>query len=681
MDIKKRIEELSKELLRHQDLYYVKAEPEIPDKEYDRMYDELVELEKKYPDLVLENSPTKRVGSDLDNTFPEKEHTIPVLSLDKEYTGEELEKWLGKTVKNVDRDLSFVVEEKIDGASIVLYYKTGQLESALTRGNGIVGNDVIENVRTIKQVPLVTPGNSDFAVRGEIYIKKSDFDTYNRTFENKYSNPRNLAAGSMRNIKSSVAANVPLNIFTYELFYEKAITNDHILALSRLKELGFRINNSMGFFSDNKEKIAIVQEKLPGITTGAVGDLVAYVKERRAERDRLDYEIDGLVVKVNELDVREALGYTSHHPRWAIAFKFDAPTAQTKLIDIRVQVGRNGRVTPVGVLVPVKIAGSVVARATLHNQEYIDMLELGKGDLVSISKRGDIIPAVEEVLEKDLDHPTVFKFPGSCPFCGSTLEKDGAHHFCKNRECPERIKRSIIHFASKNQMDIDTLGEKTIAFMFEKGYVKSIPVLYTFDYDELLKEEGFKEKKVNNIKASVENSRKKPFRKVLTAIGFEGLGSSAVSDLVENGFNSIDKIIETAARGNVEDFSRIEGFGEIMARLIIQHFTDPQNLALVEALKKIGLNFQEEIKEPVEMEEQALTFKDQVWVITGSFEHFSPRSKAAEEIEKRGGKVTDSVSSKTTHLLAGNSPGSKLDKAKKLNVLIIDETAFLEMLK
>jgi DNA ligase (NAD+) len=681
MDIKKRIEELSKELLRHQYLYYVKAEPEIPDREYDGMYDELVELEKKYPELVLENSPTKRVGSDLDNAFPEKEHTIPVLSLDKEYAGEELEKWLTKTIKNANRGLSFVVEEKIDGASIVLYYKTGQLESALTRGNGIVGNDVIENVRTIKQVPLVTPDNSDFAVRGEIYIKKSDFNTYNQTFENKYSNPRNLAAGSLRNIKSSVVANVPLNIFTYELFYEKAIINDHILALSRLKELGFRINNSMGFFSDNKEKIAMVREKLPGIASGAIKDLVAYVKERRAERDRLDYEIDGLVMKVNELDVRETLGYTSHHPRWAIAFKFDAPTAQTKLIDIQVQVGRNGRVTPVGILEPVKIAGSVVARATLHNQEYIDMLELGRGDWVSISKRGDIIPAVEEVIEKDLDHPTIFKFPETCPFCSSTLEKDGAHHFCKNRACPERIKRSIIHFAAKNQMDIDTLGEKTIAFMFEKGYVKSIPDLYTFDYNELLKEEGFKEKKVNNIKASVENSKNKPFRKVLTAIGFEGLGSSAVSDLVENGFNSMEKIIETASRKNVEDFSRIEGFGEIMARLIIQHFTDPQNLALVDALKKIGLNFREEIKETVEMEEQVLTFKDQVWAITGSFEHFSPRSKAAEEIAKRGGKVTDSVSSKTTHLLAGNSPGSKLEKAKKSNVSIIDETAFLEMLK
>ncbi len=681
MDIKKRIEELAKELLRHQYLYYVKAEPEISDREYDRMFDELLELEKKYPELTLANSPTKRVGSDLDNTFPEKEHTIPVLSLDKEYTGEELEKWLTKTIKNANQELSFVVEEKIDGASIVLYYKTGQLESALTRGNGIVGNDVIENVRTIKQVPLVTDENSDFTVRGEIYIKKSEFDTYNQTFDNKYSNPRNLAAGSLRNIKSSVVANVPLNIFTYEGFFESTITNDHILALSKLKELGFRINKNMGFFSDNKEQISVVREKLPGITTGDIGDLSAYVRERKGQRDRLDYEIDGLVIKVNELDVRELLGYTSHHPRWAVAFKFDAPTAQTKLIDIQVQIGRNGRVTPVGILEPVKIAGSVVARATLHNQEYIDMLELGRGDFVSISKRGDIIPAVEEVIEKDLDHPTVFKFPDTCPFCSSRLEKDGAHHFCKNRECPERIKRSIIYFAAKNQMDIDTLGEKTIAFMFEKGYIKGIPDLYTFDYNELLKEEGFKEKKVNNIKTSVENSKKKPFRKVLTALGFDGLGTSAVSDLVKHGFNSIEKIIETASGKNVEDFSQIEGFGEIMARLIIQHFTDPQNLALIDALKKIGLNFREEIKEPLEMEEQALTFKDQIWVITGSFEYYSPRSKAAEEIEKRGGKVADSVSSRTTHLLAGSSPGSKLGKAKRLNVSIINETDFLEMLK
>jgi DNA ligase (NAD+) len=679
MDIKKRIDQLSTELLRHQYLYYVKAEPEISDLEYDRLFDELVELEKKYPQFAWPNSPTKRVGSDLDNTFPEKEHTIPVLSLDKQYTIEELEKWVTKTINNAGQALSFVVEEKIDGASIVLYYKNGSLESALTRGNGVVGNDVIENVRTIKQVPLVTGETTNFAVRSEIFIKKSDFGTYNQAFENKYANPRNLAAGSLRNIKSAVVAKVPLNIFSYEGFFESAFTNDHILILSRLKELGFRINRNLGFFSASKNMVATVQGKLPEIAAGDIGDLSDYVRERLGQRDRLDYEIDGLVIKVNELDVRDGLGYTAHHPRWAIAFKFDAPTAQTRLLDVQVQVGRNGRVTPVGILEPVKIAGSTVARATLHNQEYIDMLELGRGDTVSISKRGDIIPAVEKVIEKNPDHPSIFKFPDTCPFCLSSLEKDGAHHFCKNRECPERIKRSIIYFAAKDQMDIDTLGWKTIAFLFDKGYIKGIPDLYTFDYDELLKEEGFKEKKIANIKKSVENSKRKPFRKVLTSLGFDGLGTSAVSELIKNGFFSIDRIIEAASRKDVEIFSNIEGFGEIMGQLVIRHFTDPENLVLIKELKKIGLSFEETVEKPKEGE--VLTFKDQVWVITGSFEHFNPRSKAAEEIEKRGGKVAGSVSTKTTHVLVGTSPGSKLDKAKKLDIPIIDETGFLKMLE
>ncbi len=678
MDIKKRIEQLSNQLLRHQYLYYVKAEPEISDREYDRLFDELVELEKKHPHMAWPNSPAKRVGSDLDNAFPEKEHTIPVLSLDKQYTIAELEKWVGKTINNAGQALSFVVEEKIDGASIVLYYQNGGLESAVTRGNGLVGNDVSDNVRTIKQVPLVTEETSKFAVRSEIFIKKSDFGIYNQAFENKYANPRNLAAGSLRNIKSSVVAKVPLNVFSYEGFFENAFTNDHILILSRLKELGFRINRNLGFFSASKDMVALVREKLPEIAAGDIGDLSGYVKERLGERDRLDYEIDGLVIKVNELDVREGLGYTAHHPRWAVAFKFDAPTAQTRVLDIQVQVGRNGRVTPVGILEPVKIAGSTVARATLHNQEYIDMLELGGGDTVSISKRGDIIPAVEKVIEKNPDQPSIFKFPAACPFCRSSLVKDGAHHFCKNRECPERMKRAIIYFAAKDRMDIDTLGEKTIALLFDKKYIKGIPDLYTFDYDELLNEEGFKEKKIANIKKSVEHSRKKPFRKVLTSLGFDGLGTSAVSDLIKNGFYSIDRIIEAASRQDVEIFSRIEGFGEIMGQLVIRHFTDPENLALIGELKKIGLHFEEAVEKPPEPE--ALTFKDQVWVITGSFEHFNPRSKAAGEIEKRGGKVVGAVSTKTTHVLAGTSPGSKLDKARKLGIPIIDETGFLTML-
>jgi DNA ligase (NAD+) len=678
MDIKKRIEKLTEELLRHQHLYYVKAAPEISDLEYDKLFDELVELEKKYPEYASENSPTRRVGSDLDNTFPEKEHTIPVLSLDKEYVIEGLKKWVTKTITNTNQALSFVVEDKIDGASIVLYYKTGKLDTALTRGNGVVGNDVTENIRTIKQIPLITRENMDFSARGEIYIDKSEFARYNQTFDNKYANPRNLAAGSLRNIKSSVVAKVPLKIFTYEGYFTPPFTNDHILILSKLKENGFSINKNMGYFSDDREKRSLVKEKLPGITSGSIDELPDYVKRRVEQRAALDYEIDGLVIKVNEIDARDILGYTAHHPRWATAFKCDAPTAQTRLKEIQVQVGRNGRVTPVGILEPVKIAGSTVSRATLHNQEYIEMLELGAGDFVSISKRGDIIPAVEKVLEKSPKNPTVFKFPTACPFCNSTLEKDGAHHFCKNRACPERIKRSIIYFAAKDRMDIDTLGEKTIIFLFDKGLIKSIPGLYTFDYNELLKEEGFKEKKITNIKNSLEKSKEKPFRKVLTALGFDGLGTSAVSELINNGFNSIDKIIEVASRGNVEDFATIEGFGEITANLLIKHFTDSQNLALINALKKLGLNFEEEIKE---IKEAPLPFNGQVWVITGSFEHFIPRSGAAEEIEKRGGKVASAVSTKTTHLLAGSAAGSKLQKAQKLEITIVDEPQFLEMLK
>ncbi len=682
MDIKERIDILSRELLKHQHLYYIAATPEVSDQEYDRMFDELLELEEKYPQYASENSPTRRVGSDLDNSFPEKEHHIPVLSLDKEYTVEALEKWINKTIKNADQPLSFVVEEKIDGASIVLYYKKGKLDAGLTRGNGLVGNDVTENIRTIKQIPLVTGETADFAVRGEIYIKKTEFETYNKTFDNKYANPRNLAAGSMRNIRSSVVAGVPLNIFCYEGFFTPAISNDHVLVLGRLKEDGFRMNNNMGYFCDDPEKLALVKEKLPDITYGGIEDLAAYVNRCLQQRDGLDHEIDGLVIKVNEIDVREALGYTSHHPRWAMALKFEAPTAQTRLTDIQVQVGRNGRVTPVGILEPVKIAGSTVARATLHNLEYIEMLELGFGDFVSISKRGDVIPAVEEVLEKSPENPSIFKFPTTCPFCESELQKDGAHHFCKNRMCPERRRRAIIYFAAKNQMDIDTLGEKTIALLFDKKYIEDIPDLYTFDYNQLLQEEGFKEKKIGNIKNSVEKSREQPFRKVLTALGFDGIGKSAVADLVKNGYNSVDKIMETAEKGDADVFVAIEGFAEITAQLLINHFTDPQNLELIRRLKELGLNMREDVPETAEtMDPDQLPFSGQTWVITGSFEHFQPRTKAAEVITKGGGKVAGSVSSKTTHLLAGSAAGSKLKKAQKLGTVIVEEAEFLEMVK
>lgn len=670
-------------LLHHQYLYYVANQPEISDREYDRLFDELLDLEKKYPQFATPNSPTRRIGSDLDNRFPERRHEIPVLSLDKEYSLEGLKKWIEKIKKNAGRDVGFVVEEKIDGASIILYYKKGLLDIALTRGNGIFGNDVTDNIRTIHPVPLVINSPVDVAVRGEIYITKSDFHNFNKNFEDKYSNPRNLAAGSMRNLKSSYVSGIPLNIYVYEGHFSEEISAEmqprsQMMILQKIDNLGFRINPKFGFFSDNPERFKPFREQFPDLITGCVADIGDHIEDLAKERETLEYEIDGLVIKVNEIPVQNQLGSTSHHPRWSIAYKFDAPVGHTLLKDIQIQIGRNGRVTPVAILEPVELGGSTVSRATLHNQEYIDMLELGIGDMVAISKRGDVIPAVEDVIDKDPLNPSIFKLAESCPFCQSKLKKDGSHHFCKNRKCPERIKRSLIYFASRDQMDIDGLGEKTIGLLLEKGFIKSIPDIFTFDYERLLGQEGFKEKKIENIKKGIKSSKKKSFAKVLSALGFEGLGSNTVSELIANGYDSINKIVDAASKNQVEKFSSIEGFGDTTARLMIKNFSDPKNVMLIEALKKIGLCFKESSKiEP----EYSRVFGDQLWVITGSFHHFSPRTKAVEEIEKRGGRVAESISGKTTHLLCGDSPGSKLKKAKNMKIHIVRENEFMDMLE
>jgi len=376
--------------------------------------------------------------------------------------------------------------------------------------------------------------------------------------------------------------------------------------------------------------------------------------------------------------MREKLGITSHHPKWAIAFKFESPMAITKLTDIVIQVGRNGRVTPVAILEPVSIAGSVVSRATLHNREYIEILELGRGDTVTISKRGDIIPAVENIIEKSSKNPEIFKFPQKCPFCSLDLEKRGAHHFCINRNCPERRRRELSFFISKERMNIETLGEKTVSFLFDKGYIKRIPDIYKLDYLSLLGEEGFKEKRIKNIINSVEASKKTPFETVLVSLGFEGLSTFAAKELIRAGFNSFEKIISSVEKNNPELFSEIEGFGDITAELIIKHFSDSENIEMIRELGELGLQISEKDEEK---EKHSQTFEGQIWVITGSFETFNPRSKAAKEIEVRGGKISTSVSSKTYFLLAGSSPGSKLNRAESLGIRIINEKEFIKMLK
>ncbi len=410
------VRSLIEQLSRYQRAYYVDNQPLVSDTEYDRLFDRLQNLESRYPSLRFPESPTQRVGSDLDATFPEVRHTIPVLSLDKAYAEGELLSWIERTETKVSRDLGIVIEEKIDGISIVLYYEEGYLVRAVTRGNGMIGNDVTANVKTIASIPLHLSEPVTIAVRGEVYLPKDKFETLNTQMEVPYANPRNLAAGTIRRIKSSEVAKVPLQIFIYEGFWEgETDLKDHLSILSKLSFYGFRINSNFAYFTKDAEqaKRQLGEANLKGYA-GAYTDIASYIQEHTNKRASLGYEIDGLVAKVNELEVRSQLGYTAHHPRWAMAYKFESPQAQTTLLSIDLQVGRTGRVTPVARVKPVQVAGSTISNITLHNQDYINMLELAIGDVVEISRRGDVIPAVERVIEKNEDSEGVYKMDPLC---------------------------------------------------------------------------------------------------------------------------------------------------------------------------------------------------------------------------------------------------------------------------
>ena len=461
------IDSLVTELKKYQHQYY-RGRPSVSDVEYDRLFDRLQELESQFHDLVHPDSPTHRVGSDLSQDFPEVEHTIPVLSLDKSYSSDELTKWVEKTQDNSDNALSFILEEKIDGAGIVLYYESGTLVRAVTRGNGFIGNDITGNVRTISGVPLKLEKSVDVAARGEIFLPKALFAEINATMEVPYANPRNLAAGTLRRIKSSQVARIPLDIFIYEGYLEGE-QETHFEILNVLEELGFKMNPNAGLFSDHYELDRIRNEH-PTWHVGRLKDMERFIGETRKKRGTLSYEIDGLVLKVNELGVRERLGYTGHHPRWAMAFKFESPVGRTVVKEIEIQIGRTGRATPVARVEPVRISGSTISNVTLHNQEYIDMLELAIDDSVEVSKRGDVIPAVERVLEKNEKGNSTWQIVLKCPTCRSQLVKSGAHHFCTNSECKDQIRGRLFFFVGRGQMDIKNLGPETVEVLLEQGF-------------------------------------------------------------------------------------------------------------------------------------------------------------------------------------------------------------------
>jgi DNA ligase (NAD+) len=660
-DVQKKMIALAKQIQHHQYLYYIQAKPEISDAEFDLLFDELLRLEKLFPELALPETPTSRVGSDLDNAFETVSHSKPILSLDKCYSISELQSWAQKIVNKADSPVTFILDEKLDGISIILTYKEGLMVQAATRGNGVTGNDITENAKTITAIPLKLASPVNLTVRGEVFIRKSMFKEIERSDGITYDSPRNLAAGAIRRKTSRETAKIPLNMFVYDVVDGTNLLSDNHYELRHyLHELGFQLNPQTFYYEKADEKFC------------------AGVAQAAEMRDALDYEIDGLVVKVSEQSVRENLGVTGRFPRWAMAYKFESPQATTHIKGIDIQIGRLGRITPVARLHPVRVGGAKITNATLHNQDYIDELGASIGDTVRISRRGDVIPAVEEVLDKQSDSAPAWKMPSHCPFCNTPLVKDGGHHFCENTACPQRQKASLIHFAGKTGMDIENLGPKTIELLIDRKLIQRMEDVYTFDPEQLTGVEGFKDKKIAAIKRGIAESINRPYETVLAALGIKNLGMGLIKLLVQSGIDSFDKLIDIANNNEFTSLTEIKGVKDNIAKSIIQSFQDSELLQTINTLKEVGLHTKAKIIAQPESTDQRM--KGQRWCITGQFDNFKPRSKAGDEIEKRGGILVGSVSSKTTHLLAGEKAGSKLKKAQELGVSVVNEKDFLDMI-
>lgn len=659
-EAKKEIQRLEKEVRKHQMLYYQQAMPIISDREYDLLFDRLKELEQKYPELMSPNSPTQVVGSDLDNAFETVKHTIPVLSLENTYSTEEALKWASKFKK----ESVFSVEWKIDGASLVLYYKNGELDKAVSRGTGGEGDDITNNIKTVKNLPLVLEKPETVAVRGEVFMTFADFEEVNRKANGRYANPRNLVAGSIKQKKSSQAAERPLRITVYDAYFEKASFETHQEIIQYLHELGLPTEAEMVFASKDELKNAI--------------------ETKKQGKSQLAYPTDGMVIKLNSLREREELGYTRSTPRYAIALKLEQEEVATVVEEIELFVGRTGKITPRARVTPVEIAGTTVTYATLHNEKYIQDLGLSLGSTVLVSKRGEIIPAVEKVVFPGPG--PVFTFPKNCPSCGVALVKDPefADHFCPSPYCKQKQIARLQFFAQRKQMDISGLSDTTIETLYEKGFLKEIPDFYRLKdrQAELESMKGFGKKSVKLMLEGIEASRSRPFKFVLPALGLKEIGQNVTELLIAAGYSSLDEIIQFSQQPDLEkrllEDKEIPGIGPKTVEMLRKHFSNPEVLQLIQTLKAEQLQMsapktQTENNHPP-------VFQGQTWVVTGSFAQFKPREKALEEIQKRGGKTTSAVSSKSTHLLAGENAGSKETKAKELGVKVVTEAEFLKML-
>lgn len=660
---KARIEELRRELHRHNHLYYVKAQPEISDFEFDLLLQELETLEKKFPEFSDENSPTKRVGSDISEGFEQFPHEIPMLSLGNTYSREELASFAERIRKVIDGPVEYVCELKYDGVAISLTYEQGRLVRALTRGDGVTGDDVTANVRTIRSIPLQLIENGypeRFEIRGEVLMPLEGFRRMNEqrleAGEQLFANPRNATAGTLKMQNSSVVAKRPLDCYLYSFATTESLFISHFESLNACSDWGFKIPP---------------YSKL----VGSLDEVFDFIDHWADNRRELPFEIDGVVVKVNSLEQQEQLGFTAKTPRWAIAYKFKAERARTRLLSVDFQVGRTGAVTPVANLEPVQLAGTTVKRASLHNADQIAMLGLKEEDHVYVEKGGDIIPKIIGVdIEMRKGDPKPVKFISNCPECGAELKRlpGEAAHYCPNAYgCPPQIKERLEHFVSRKAMNINA-AEATIELLYNEGLVHNPADLFRLRYEDVIRLDRFAERSSKNLIASIKYSKAVPFPRVLYALGIRYVGETVAKKLAMH-FKSIDQLIAATK----EELVEADEIGERIAESVISFFSNEKNVRMTDELMNAGVRF------AIPREEQAVSdrLEGKTFVISGKFSGYS-RDELKEMVEKNGGKNVSSVSAKTSYILAGENMGpEKLKKAESLGIPVISIDDFMNMVK
>ena len=669
---KKRIEELRREIQYHEHRYYVLDDPELSDAEFDRRMNELKALEAEHPELVTPDSPTQRVGGKPREGFVKVAHSSQMLSLDNAYNEQELRDWERRVHElSGQSKVDYVCELKLDGLSMALRYAGARLERAITRGDGSVGEEVTANVRTIRSVPLLVDARKaklppDFEARGEVVMPLKAFERMNeereRAAQSRFANPRNAAAGAVRVLEPNITAQRRLDFYAYMLLVEgRTFFDEHAKTLEALTAAGLKVN-------PNWKRCASIDEVLD------------YIRHWEERRESLPYEIDGVVIKVNRTAIQGELGFTGKAPRWAVAFKYAARAGITRIEDIRIQVGRTGKLTPVAQLQPVPIGGTTVSRATLHNMDEIERLGVKIGDWVQVERGGDVIPKVVKVIA-DKDHPRghrQFHMPEKCPECGGIVVRaEGeADHRCVNANCPAKLRESVLHFASRGVMNIEGMGDALVNQLADRGLVKNVADIYSLTRDDLLKLERMGEKSALNLLEEINGSKKLPLERVIFGLGIRFVGERTAGFLAAH-FGSMDAIIEAATQDDeaaaLDALQQVEEVGPRIAASMREFFLEAKNRELIERLRRAGLQFQGAKKE------RGTRLAGKTFVLTGTLPNYS-RDDARKLLEAAGGKVTGSVSKKTDYVVAGADAGSKLDKARELGVAVIDEIAMKKLL-